>query len=105
MGVILCEPWRDLDASGLQSIRMCFGHYAALKALRSTLKRGIMPKYTIKADITLKGVPLTVESDTPLTEADEAQAFVDQRGFGAGDFDLNLADEEVEVFDVYPAEG
>ena len=61
-------------------------------------------RITIKADIKLKGVEITVKTTEDLTTEDEAQDFVNRHGLGAGDFDLNLADEEIEVFDVYDAD-
>lgn len=61
-------------------------------------------RYTIKATITLNNAPITVMSDTPITTEKEAQEFIDRQGFGSPDFNLDLADESIEVYDVHEAD-
>jgi len=64
-----------------------------------------VPKMTIKANIRITGVEIEVDTDEDLNTEDAAQAFVDSRGLGSTDFNLDIGSEEIEVYDVFPSEG
>ena len=60
-----------------------------------------MPKYRIKADITLSGAEIIVDCDDPIEDEDDAQHYINVNGLGSNDFNLHvICDEEIEAYDV-----